>query len=303
MPWQRTTARSFLVLALAASLAAASAFARGSTAAVSEPGVFPVVGEVHYTDDFGDPRGQGKHEGNDIMADRRAPAVAAEAGKVKLWTTSARAGCMLYLYGESGTTYLYVHLNNDLTKSNDNRGSCKPGVAYAPGLRDGDTVAAGQLIGFVGDSGDADGAGTHLHFERHPGGGAAVSPFPWLKKARSLLFPAPGGAEADQPVTITLAGTVKSLKERRLEIAVRRVKLSDGRWFKVARNATLTVPAGALVERAVGVAREAVTGVDAVKGESVVALTEPTQPVLEAQVAEPGVLKAAAIVLGRSSSA
>ena len=47
----------------------------------------------------------------------RTPAIAVEAGKVKYWTTSARAGCMLYLYGESGTTYLYIHLNNDLTEA------------------------------------------------------------------------------------------------------------------------------------------------------------------------------------------
>ena len=57
----------------------------------------------------------------------RAAAVAASPprpGKVKFWTTSARAGCMLYLYGDSGTTYLYIHLNNDVTKGNDNRGKC-----------------------------------------------------------------------------------------------------------------------------------------------------------------------------------
>ena len=50
------------------------------------------------------------------MAPRRALALAAEPGRIKFWTTSARAGCMLYLEGESGTEYLYVHLNNDLTE-------------------------------------------------------------------------------------------------------------------------------------------------------------------------------------------
>src|SRR5918994_5814396 len=99
------------------------------------------------------------------MAPKRSLAVAVEAGTVRFWTTSARAGCMLYLHGESGTTYLYVHLNNDLTDGNDNRGKCVPGIAYADGLRSGAKVRAGQVIAYNGDSGDADGIDPHLHFE------------------------------------------------------------------------------------------------------------------------------------------
>lgn len=150
--------------------------------------VFPVVGRVQYTNDFGAPRPQGPHQGNDIMAPRRALAVAAEPGKIRFWTHSASAGCMLYLYGKSGTTYIYIHLNNDLTNHNDNRGKCKAGVSYAPGLKDGQRVAAGQLIGFVGDSGDANGVATHLHFEVHPHDGAAVSPYRYLNRAYRPLF-------------------------------------------------------------------------------------------------------------------
>src|SRR5215212_10192072 len=168
--------------------------------------VFPVIGAVTYSDDFGAPRARGAHQGNDILADRKAPAIAVEAGKVKLWTTSAQAGCMLYLYGASGTTYLYIHLNNDLTSHNDNRGSCVAGTSYAPGLKDGARVAAGQLIGYVGDSGDANGIHPHLHFEVHPGDGGAVNPYPYLKKARPLLFYAKKGAT----VSVNLTGTVVS---------------------------------------------------------------------------------------------
>jgi murein DD-endopeptidase MepM/ murein hydrolase activator NlpD len=65
--------------------------------------IFPVVGPATFTDDYGDARGNGAHDGNDILAPRRALAVAAEAGTVTFHTTSWRAGCMLYLHGRSGT--------------------------------------------------------------------------------------------------------------------------------------------------------------------------------------------------------
>ena len=83
--------------------------------------IFPVVGPVTYQDDFGQPRPGGPHQGNDILAAKKSPAVAVEAGTIEFWTKSATAGCMLYLHGDSGTTYLYIHLNNDLTMGNDNR--------------------------------------------------------------------------------------------------------------------------------------------------------------------------------------
>lgn len=85
-------------------LCAAAAVAACATAAPKPTIVFPVLGPATYTQDFGDARGAGRHEGNDIMAPHKAIAVAAEGGTVKFWTTSASAGCMLYLYGDSGTT-------------------------------------------------------------------------------------------------------------------------------------------------------------------------------------------------------
>ena len=171
--------------------------------------VFPIVGNASYEDDFGDPRGQGSHEGNDMMAPWKSSVVAVEAGRIKIWTSSSRAGCMLYLYGKSGTTYLYIHLNNDLTKNNDNDGGCKQGVSYAPGLEDGAQVRAGELIGYVGDSGDADGIHHHLHFELHPGDGGAVSPYRHLRSAEKLLFALPEGGRGTQTaVALALLGTV-----------------------------------------------------------------------------------------------
>ena len=101
---------------------------------------------------------------------------------------------MLYLYGDSGTMYEYIHLNNDRTLKNHNKGKCVAGTAYAKGLHDGDRVEAGQAVGYVGDSGDANGIASHLHFEIHPKNGKAVDPYPFLKAAQAL-----GGAGIPAP--------------------------------------------------------------------------------------------------------
>jgi Peptidase family M23 len=208
-----------LVLALGLAAAAVASPTGKAPARI----IFPVIGPAQYTDDFGDARPQGRHDGNDIVSVRRALAVAVEAGTVEFDQTPNRAGgCMLSLYGRSGTKYLYVHLNNDLTAKNDNRGRCVPGTAFPKGLRSGATVEAGQPIGYVGDSGDADGGNPHLHFELHPDGGEAVSPYPWLRRALRLLFYAPEGS----PFSLALTGTVSAVEQKIL-----RLKVETLRWW------------------------------------------------------------------------
>ncbi len=262
--------------------------------------VFPILGEATWTDDFGDARGQGSHEGNDLLAPRRALALAAEAGQVKFWTTSARAGCMLYLEGASGTEYLYIHLNNDLTDENDNRGKCVPGVAYAGGLTSGDKVAAGEPIAFVGDSGDANGISPHLHFEVHPDGGGATNPYPHLKRASRLLFAATRGTT----FTAALTGKVVAAAGEDLQVSVEQV-----RWWPGGRKAkqpgqklSVSVPATASVE---GVATApgglAYPTIDLLlSGSTVTVWTAPAKVTLAAQTGVEGALFAARVVLKRS---
>ncbi|RDI75408.1 Peptidase family M23 [Gaiella occulta] len=211
------------------------------------PIVFPIVGAARYGDDYRDPRANAEHAGNDILTTWRSPAVAAEDGTVTFWTRSARAGCMLYLHGASGTTYLYVHLNNDLTPRRDNRGACVPGVAYADGLEDGAKVKAGQQIGYNGDSGDAEGT-YHLHFEVHPNGGADVNPFPSLNAATRLLFPLP--ANPARKVALGLRGVPVSAGAGVLELSVTAVRVwPGGRWTAIApRSVELAVPDGAQLD-------------------------------------------------------
>jgi Peptidase family M23 len=270
-----------LTLLLAALVAGLALAAAGAATGVPNPIVFPVVGPYRYTNDFADPRPQGKHEGNDILAPKRATAVAVEDGKIKFWTTSARAGCLLYLYGASGTTYLYIHLNNDLTKKNDNRGKCIPGVSYWPGLKDGASVVAGQAIGYVGDSGDADGT-PHLHFEVHAHDGAAVNPFPYLNRATRVLFAAPPGIA----VTLSLQGTVVSAESDRLSVKVDTVTVFPLglKLLGLRKPVTLGLPATALVDGGGAATDLAADG--SLVDRRVIVLTEPETTSLHTQAAK-----------------
>ena len=279
---------------LAATLGLAAGTAGAAPPKVPDHIIFPVVGQVSYTDDFGTPRPGGVHQGNDLIAAKKSPAVAAESGTVKYWTTSRSAGCMLYLYGESGTIYYYIHLNNDLTMRNDNRGKCVNGVAYA--VRSGARVAPGQQIGYVGDSGDADGLHAHLHFEVHPGGGKAVSPYPYLQKAYRLLFAAKPG----MPFALTLTGTVVSTTLNRLVVNVSTSQAwpSGLTLTKLNRAIALTVPDTALVQTITPSVRTIENVSLATRGQKVVVWTQPAPASLKAERADDGVLTAALIQLG-----
>jgi Peptidase family M23 len=230
----------------------------GSAQAAAVPAVtaFPVVGNVSYTDDFGAPRAQGRHEGNDIMAIRHQPAVAFERGRVEKHVGSSMGTCMLYLRGASGMTYVYIHLNNDLTMKNDNRGGCRNGVSWAPGLRTGQTVRRGQLVGFVGDSGDADGGMPHLHFEVRTPSGRAINPFTYLNKAKRLLYPGPA---ATDPIRLILRrARVVSVGAETLTVQTRRIRVSSqSASYARRRQVVLALPAEAIVERITSTGRVA----------------------------------------------
>jgi hypothetical protein len=287
----RTTARSILVLLLLGVLT-------GTAQAAVPRLVFPVVAKTHYTDDFGAPRWQGSHEGNDIMARKKSKVVAVEAGRVQKWTKSANAGCMLYLYGRSGTTYMYVHLNNDRTRRNDTRGNstCRNGIAYAQGLRSGQRVAPGQLIAYVGDSGDANGIAAHLHFEVHPRK-RAVSPYRHLRRARHLLFSRPPASV--ETLWVKVRGRVVAkradVEPNLLGVRLGRVRLSNGWRVRPARKVTLKVPSEARVERSRGGGET--TFAAATVGERVTVWTTRFPEMFRYAYARPGRLTAAQILL------
>lgn len=127
--------------------------------------IFPVNGENHFSDSFGDPRSDGReHLGTDIIADKHTPLLSAVDGRVTFMPTYEPSwGYAIYINDEEDYSYRYLHINNDTPGTDDNQGGLK--YAFAPGLSRGSEVKAGQLIGWVGDSGNAESVGAHLHFE------------------------------------------------------------------------------------------------------------------------------------------
>jgi hypothetical protein len=247
MTRHRTTAVGVLVslLLLAGATGAIRATAANGTQQGAVPRlVFPLVAKTDLWDNYGDPRPNGRHAGIDMENPWRAPVVTVEDGRLK-YSESSLGGCMLYHYGVSGTTYLYIHLNNDLTAHNDNKGGCVKDIAFA--VPDGAKVTAGQQIAWVGDSGDASG-NPHLHFEVHPNDGPDVDPFKYLKRASKPLFAARRGAV----FSLGLRGDLAAAGAGTATVEVDRVRqYPGGRWLDIdPREVELTVPLGTDVPRA-----------------------------------------------------
>ncbi|HEX2241310.1 MAG TPA: peptidoglycan DD-metalloendopeptidase family protein [Actinomycetota bacterium] len=117
----------------------------------------PVAGPNSFVDSWGAPRSGHTHQGVDIMAAYGTPIVAVTSGTITYAAYDGSGGNMIFLSGDDGHSYWYMHNQENLVS--------------------GGHVSAGQQIATVGDTGNA--AGTpHLHFEYHPGGGAAVNPYP-----------------------------------------------------------------------------------------------------------------------------
>ena len=134
--------------------------------------VFPVYGPHSFSDTFGAFRGDvpgNWHHGDDIFAPLGAPILACADGTVFSVGWNDVGGNRLWLRDAQGNEFYYAHLS-----------------AYSPAARDGNRVKAGEVVGFVGNTGDAEGTPYHLHFEVHPvaylalGYDGAVDPTPYL---------------------------------------------------------------------------------------------------------------------------
>jgi murein DD-endopeptidase MepM/ murein hydrolase activator NlpD len=130
-------------------------------AAATGDWICPVQGPHAFSNDYGAPRGGGSsHMGNDILAAKGTPVVA-NVGGVVTQRNGATSGLAYFLAGDDGNRYFGAHLD-----------------AFGASGR----VAAGTVIGKVGNTGDAAGGPPHLHFEIHPGGSTYTNPYPTLTK-------------------------------------------------------------------------------------------------------------------------
>jgi murein DD-endopeptidase MepM/ murein hydrolase activator NlpD len=131
--------------------------------------VFPVYGYSSFGNDFAAPRADTIwHHGIDIFANKGTPVLAVASGTLSLVGWNTLGGHRLWLTDSQGNQYYYAHLS-----------------AYSPLAVNGASVKAGDVLGFVGDSG-ASGGVSHLHFEIHPrallglGYDGVVNPFEYL---------------------------------------------------------------------------------------------------------------------------
>jgi murein DD-endopeptidase MepM/ murein hydrolase activator NlpD len=136
--------------------------------------VFPVGGKTTIGGPFGAFRAQGSHEGNDLFADFGTPVVAVADGVVANVGSLPISGNRLWVYADGGDEFFYAHL-----------------ASFAPAAVNDRHVEAGTILGYTGNTGDAEPTPPHLHFEIHPDGGKAVDPNPflvaWQKRAGAAL--------------------------------------------------------------------------------------------------------------------
>ena len=120
---------------------------------------FPVYGKASVADDFGAARQIGAHQGNDVFAPFGAPVLAVADGVVEKVGTLPISGNRLWLRTEAGDEFFYAHLS-----------------AFSPDAVNDRRVKAGTVLGFTGNTGDAEPTPPHVHFEIHPGGKDAIDP-------------------------------------------------------------------------------------------------------------------------------
>ncbi len=148
---------------------------------VVAPMTFPVLGSVRWHDGYNQVRDTHRHTGIDIDAAKMQPILAPFSGTLGFKTQS------FWIFGDNGFKCLGTHLNDDTPNTKDNKADAD--YMFAPNLRPGDHVAAGQLIGYVGDSGFV--TGPHLHFELFARDGELVSPLMSFQAAAHISAPRP----------------------------------------------------------------------------------------------------------------
>ena len=152
----------------------------------------PVAGPVTFTDDWGQPRSNWRvHQGTDIFAARGTPDVAVGDGIAKQ-SHNTLGGNALWLYTTDGNAFYYAHLD------------AYEGVWNADEAR---VVTKGEVLGYVGNTGNAAGGPTHTHFQIHPGDVGPINPYPLLRQMCAVeggFVPPPPPEPPTTPPTTTV---------------------------------------------------------------------------------------------------
>lgn len=136
---------------------------------------------TEFHNDWGAGRSGGRrHQGTDIFSEKLTPVVAVADGFVQRVRESSRPGWYIWIRHADGYSSWYMHLNDDVPGTDNGRGGEE--FAIAEGVEKGAFVQAGQVIGWVGDSGNAEHTRPHTHFELHRDG-SAINPYPYLDEA------------------------------------------------------------------------------------------------------------------------
>jgi murein DD-endopeptidase MepM/ murein hydrolase activator NlpD len=177
-------------LAGAAALGSATMLAPAASAAETAdnpPDDFVMTRFLHddaidgFSDTWGASRSGGRrHQGTDVIAPKGTPVLAVADGFVEAMEDGRRSGFYVRLRHADNWVTWYIHLNNDTPGTDDGAGG--PAAAFAPGLEVGDFVQAGDVIGYTGDSGNAESRVAHTHFELQHND-RYRNPYPYLRAA------------------------------------------------------------------------------------------------------------------------
>jgi len=181
------TKKQLLVCVIVASIFLIAPLSSASADDVREI-IFPVLWDSSLYNDFGAYRVGHTHKGNDLMAPKMTPLVATVDGTI-IYSVYPEAtwGFMVTIRGEDGYRYNYLHINDDNPGTDDGNGGGMN--AYAPDIFYRNKVVAGQLIGWVGDSGNAESTPPHLHFEIVRPDGNWIDPYQTLVNATRIGKP------------------------------------------------------------------------------------------------------------------
>ncbi|MGF1598607.1 MAG: DUF4214 domain-containing protein [Acidimicrobiales bacterium] len=209
-PLRRLFNAATTVVVAALAVAAVVPTAEVATAAEVRLITLPVhrdrVDDVHWTDTWGAARSGGRsHIGVDMMGDKMIPLVAARTGTVTWGRYDNGGGSLLRFRDDDGWEYQYIHINNDTPGTDDGQATCAQAfsaricatVGSDGRLRPGTRITEGEVIAFLGDSGNAESTAPHLHFEVYeptPAGLVAVNPTPIVDAALARLRASPTSA-------------------------------------------------------------------------------------------------------------